>query len=225
MSEIEDHYSNLQGLAHECVDADMSAYQLLHSRLEERNEFVINAINLRRLLLSGGDEDSVIGLLATGYFSELTGDSRIAAFVLCTELEREITSLAHERRFEPYHKEQPLFSHFPQYLKLVAVNELLPSEIVGQMRGDGVIQASSRFVRIDPYLHPAIVSWSRSSFPGMPLFLRIDPYFVRSEEPPMRLLEAILIPADPQLVVNSGCLSKARKGVIISNRAAGRSQS
>jgi hypothetical protein len=91
MSEVEVHYSNLQRLAHECVDADVAAHQLLRSRLEERNEFVLKALDLRKLLLSSSDENSVIGLLTIGYFLELTGDSRIAAFVLCTELEERLS--------------------------------------------------------------------------------------------------------------------------------------
>jgi hypothetical protein len=212
MIEIETYLDKLHALARECVDADISAYLFLRDRLEERDESTLSVVDFRREFLSVRDEESVMGLLPTGYFSELVDKTRIAAFVVCTELEREISNVSHDRRFEPYHEAQPLFLHLPQYLSAAVNSELLPYEIVGQPRGDGVTKVGSSFLRIEPYLHPTLVSWSRSTFPDLSLFLRLDPYFLRSEEPLLRLLETILIPADPSWWANLNAYPRQPKG-------------
>src|SRR4051812_6720553 len=126
MEEIETYSNQLHALARECVEAEISAFVLLRDRLEEHDEVTLSVVDLRGDLLSGTDEESVISLLTTGYFSELVGKRRVAAFVVCIEMEREVSNLTLERRFEPYHGTQPLFSRLPQFLSATVNNKLLP---------------------------------------------------------------------------------------------------
>jgi hypothetical protein len=212
MEEIDTYSNQLHALAHKCVEAEISAYVFLRDRLEEHDEGTLSVIDLRGELLSGSDEESVINLLTTGYFSELAGKRRVAAFVVCIDMEREVSNFSLERRFEPYHGAQPLFSHLPQLLSVTVNDELLPASLLGDHRGDGVTKIATSFLRFDPFLHPSIISWSRSTFPDLPLFLRLDPYFARDEEPLVRLLEAILIPADPSWWANLSLYPRQTRG-------------
>jgi len=147
--------------------------------------------------MSPDDKYSVMHLLPTGCFGELHGELRTAALVVCIELERQITVDGHQRRFERYHPEQPLFAEFPEYFAQVYGEDLLPSRLVVSSRSDGIFQQAGKNLRIDPYLHPSIVAMARIQFRGSPIFLRIDPYFVRDDVPPPQVLESILTPADP----------------------------
>src|SRR5690606_28604974 len=64
-------------------------------------------------------------------------------------------------------------------------------------RRSGLVEVPGGWARLDPFLPPELLRWAESSFPDVPMFVRLDPWFVEAEQPAEPLREAAVRPARP----------------------------
>lgn len=198
MSTIEKYMHGLRVLAAVYVNDHEETITIFENLIACKNDLAIDLVQLRRELIVDADRLRVLGFLPTGLYDSLTSDDRIAAFLVTMELEREMKDCSLSVRFQPYKPEQELFRRFPDLQLLLRDGELLKDDSSFVAREDGIIERAGGVCRLEPLLNANILFWTRDSFPNAPLFVRLDPHYIRESAPVPTLQEAVLMPANPR---------------------------
>lgn len=96
-----------------------------------------------------------------------------------------------------YRQDQPLFEKHPWLWRSVQ-GDLIRYGGVGELRENGSISSRKGVVRLEPFLNPSLIEWTRVAAPDAALAIRLDPYFAPDEAPLLILFESILMPANPK---------------------------
>ena len=194
--DVLDRYINyLTATARQFVEQDRSAVDIMRRDME--TTAVPELVALRVQFLSPQDHERVGGLLASGCFSEMDEDERLAAFVVCFELDDEISKLDVARRFQRYAQEQPLFLQCPSLWPSVRDTELIATAAARHLRRSGPVEVPDGWGRLDPFLPPELLQWVEATFSEAALFVRLDPWFASANQPIEPLREAAVRPARP----------------------------
>lgn len=176
---------------------DVESHVALHDAIQASETAALSLLNQRLELLTDQDRKLASPYTAIGYFTNMAGDQQLAAWVLALELGKLHQRNSLRSRFERYSNTQRLFVDLPKLLEASRERELIPLSSVKNLRTDGVVSCGTRFARIDPYLPPALVANFSATFPAAPLFVRLDPDFVKPSKPKTYLAEEVIVPADP----------------------------
>jgi hypothetical protein len=76
--------------------------------------------------------------------------------------------------------------------------DLIREHGLGAIREDGVITLANGLVRLEPFLNPNLLAWTRAAAPDAALAIRLGPYFALDDAPLRLLFESILLPANPE---------------------------
>jgi len=117
--------------------------------------------------------------------------------MLTFELEDRVEAVRLAQQCESYSASQPLFRRLPALLTTAQKEELIPISEMGEIRSDGVVAVMGAFARLGPFVPVAVIEHIRGEHPRAPLFVRLDPYFVARNEPPVVLMEAVRVPPNP----------------------------
>lgn len=170
----------------------------LEQRLLAGDATALEALQCRQALLGSRDREHVAGLVEeTGVFPEFNAEERAAALVLTFELEDLVGRVRLAQQCEVYSASQPLFSELPSLLTTARNRELIPVSQLDDIRSDGIVTVGRLFTRLSPFLPLTVVDYVRTEYPSVPLFVRLDPYFVSRVVPPTVLTEAVRIPPNP----------------------------
>lgn len=148
-------------------------------------------------LLSDEDRVEAAAYMGMGWFVGLEGDHRVAAWMLALELARSHRLHVLESRFKKYEAGQVVFSAMPHLLEESFKNELIEHRPTDTLFEDGVFLREGRHLRLEPLLGPKVALGIMAAFPGVPIYLRIDPDFASAARPKSVLMEATVVPADP----------------------------
>jgi hypothetical protein len=192
---IDEYLTRLAETALRLIEHGVTAMDIMSRDAE--TSAVPDLVRLRVQFLTPQDHDRAGGLLATGCFSAMPDDERLAAFVVCLELDDEINKLDAYRRFRRYEVEQPLFRQSPKLWSDVRDTELVATTNAHHLRRSGLVKVPGGWGRLDPLLPPELLRWVQSAFPDAPTFIRLDPWFAETEQPPEPLREAAVRPARP----------------------------
>jgi hypothetical protein len=195
MSTVDDYSELLAKTATEFVARHETATDMMTS--EGVEDVLRNLLAYRRPLLVQQDRDRAAPYLPLGYFTELADDERLTAFLVCLELDEEIARLDINRRFKRYNVEQPLFALCPSLFDHVRKGELISAKQAHHLGRSGLVELQDGWGRLDPLLPPELLQWTQVTFPWSPLFVRLDPWFASSSQPPEPLREAAVRPARP----------------------------
>lgn len=194
---LEDYAAGLEALANRALQESTPAHEYFESAIHRNDIVATDLLQIRESFLNESDRARVAGLLPIGFFRELTGTKRITAFVIAVELSQRRGFRNLQRRFEEYRRDQPIFTKHPNLWQMVR-GDLIREEALGVIREDGVITLGNGVVRLEPYLNPNLLAWTRGAAPDAELAIRLDPYFAPDDAPLRVLLEAILLPANPK---------------------------
>ena len=193
MDPIDEYLIKLSDTARRFVERNATAMDIM--RRDAKTTAVPELVDLRVLFLAPQDRARVEGLLATGCFGEMLGDERVAAFVVCFELDDEINKLDVRRRFQRYDIEQPLFKQCPNLWPDVRDDELVSMRNVRHLGRSGLVELPGGWGRLDAFLTPELLRWVQAEFLNVPTYVRLDPWFAEREQPPEPLREAAVRPA------------------------------
>lgn len=195
VDDLDEYQRMLAATAADLIQRDMTAADLIRGNADTK--CVAELVLLRTQFLTTEDRRRVAGFLATGGFAEMNGDERVAAFVVCFELDDEINQTGISRRFQRYEREQPLFAQCPELWCDVRKNELVGITNVRPLGRSGLVQLPNSWGRLDPLLPPELLRWVTTEFRDVNTFVRLDPWFSSATKPPEPLLEAAVRPARP----------------------------
>lgn len=190
---INEYLIELADTAQRFVERGATAMDIM--KRDAKTTAVPELVNLRVQFLTPQDRARAVGFLATGCFSEMAGDERVAAFVVCFELDDEIKQLDVRRRFQPYDIHQPLFKQSPQLWSDVRDDELVHTRNLRHLGRSGLVELPGGWGRLDVFLPPELLRWAQVEFPHVSTFVRLDPWFAEPEQPPEPLREAAVRPA------------------------------
>ena len=189
------YFELLADRARQFVEEDRTARDIMHRGMDVSSE--PDLVKLRVQLLTQQDHERVGGYMASGCFSGMEDDDRLAAFVVCFELDDEISKLDVHRRFEPYNQAQPLFVQAPKLWPAVRGAELVATTRARHLRRSGLVEVPGGWGRLDAFLAPELLVWVEDTFPELPVFVRLDPWFAADVQPMEPLREAAIRPARP----------------------------
>ena len=195
MDPIAEYLIELADTAQRFVERGATATGIM--RRDAKTTAVPELVNLRVQFLTPQDRARAAGFLATGCFSEMAGDERIAAFVVCFELDDEISKLDVRRRFQRYDIDQPLFKQCPKLWSDIRDDELVSIRNVHHLGRSGLVELPGGWGRLDAFLTPELLRWAQAEFPDVSTYVRLDPWFAEPEQPPEPLREAAVRPARP----------------------------
>jgi hypothetical protein len=197
--ELDDYFNAVNRIAHECFDREAAVSNYLEQmRVADSNRY--NALlRFRQDSMTAADAERAQGYLAIGYFRDLSGAERLAAFILCFDVESEYNWVDSTRRFERYDTSQPLFQVLPGLRDCVRDGELIDYHRLRHSKNDGeVVEHAGRFAIIDRWLNASIVSEVASQFPNVPTFVRLHPFRAYENKPRSLLMEATYRPVNPK---------------------------
>lgn len=196
-TELDRYLMLLDRLRAEAQEVEVGILPWLESRISASDSGVLEALSIRQGLLSPHDRERVDGLLETGVFPCRGDETRRAALVLTFELEDRVQAVRLAQQCESYSASQPLFRRLPALLATARKEELIPISEMGEIRSDGIVAVGGVFARLGPFVPVAVIEHIKGEHPRAPLFLRLDPYFVARDEPPLALMEAVRVPPSP----------------------------
>ncbi|MFO0680521.1 MAG: hypothetical protein U0234_00655 [Sandaracinus sp.] len=196
MDEADQYFERLGALADTLVGEGRTGSDLAQRNMDRFED--VKLVALRRALLSSQDRAHVSGYLATGLFSAMEQEDRLAAFTVVIELDEEVTRRDLTRRFKRYEDTQPLFQLSPALWESARKTELIPATMFRHLRRSGLVEVhGGGWARLDPLLPPELLVWTQATFPAASLFVRLDPYFFSSSMPAEPLKEAAVRPSRP----------------------------
>ncbi len=135
----------------------------------------------------------------------MSPNERILAYLICMEIEKIKTSSKLKLLCQPYSENQKLFEKTRLYNSIRTKkngskdNELIDLHVVENISNSEVVKISTGgFARINPFLNPSIVWWSKREFPGSNIYIRLNHHEFFSELPPQLLNEEVMVPANPK---------------------------
>lgn len=207
---IGDYFAALQAEAEARVRRHQSAVDLMERGSES---FSLPALlALRRPLLTEQDRLGVLGYLECDCFTQMIEVERIAAFVICRELDELIEKLDLDVRFEAYRDDHPLFLQCPGLVKAARNAELIAASSFKRFGMNGLVEADGGWGRLDPFLDMATVQWIQGSFREAPLFVRLDPSFASASRPDEPLMKAVVRPLRPDWCSTVALADRDRDG-------------
>ena len=186
-----------------CKFKDVPVAENLDKLVNKNDHSALRLIEIQKELMVEKDIKGTTGYLEIGYFNTLSAHDRIAAFLSCFEIENRKLCQNLKNRYNKYSQNQNLFLNnklFNPIRKRENGNpdyELIELEAVSSIDDSEVVKIDNGYAKIDSFLNPNIVWWSKTTFPESPIFLRLNPEFQSREEPLRMLNEEILMPADP----------------------------
>lgn len=210
MDAVDEYLGRLADTAQRFVEHGLTAMDIMSRGA--KTTAVPDLVCLRVQFLAPQDHARARGFLSSGCFGEMTGEERIAAFVVCFELEDEISKLDVLRRFRRYEADQPLFERCSELWPHVREAELMPTTHARHLRRSGLVEVPGGWGRLDPLLPPELLRWAERAFPGVPMFVRLDPWFAEIKQPTEPLREAAVRPARPGWWNMLGLRNRERDG-------------
>ena len=197
--ELDDYFNEINRIAHECFDREAAvAGHLEQMRATDPTRYAA-LLRCRRESMSAADAERAQGYLEIGWFRGLADPERLAAFILCFDVESEYNRLDSAKRFERYDASQPLFQNMPGLRDSVRDRELIDYRCLRHAKNDGeVVEHAGKFAIIDRWLNASIVSEVAAQFPNAPTFVRLHPFRAYGTKPPSLLMEATYRPANPK---------------------------
>ncbi|WP_431199618.1 hypothetical protein ACQ86K_01120 [Mucilaginibacter sp. P19] len=157
--------------------------------------------------------------LSIGYFKAYQGIKRETCFVICFELTEQVIKLEYRQRCETYHSGQPIFQAEPSLADHIRRkdsgnydNELIDITAIQQIGDTEIAKYRDHYFLIDYCLNPSALGWVKANFPDHPLFIRLKPHKVFDKQPPGRLFESILMPANPNWWKNLNIHNRDKEG-------------
>ena len=215
--EIDEYFNvKLKTLAEKILESEEFTPDYLENLISENDEFVTELLEFRKSFIDSKDTDRVRGLLCLGFFKMKSGIDRTTCFILTIEIEESIIKNDWEKRCESYNSEQPLFKNDQNLFEQIRKKEnnsfdyeLLNSKELQQINDSEILKFKEKYTLLDYTLNPSILAWAKDKFEGKPLYIRANPYKVFITQPPQRLFESILMPANPnwwkQLTIFNRC--------------------
>lgn len=209
------YLSEIDRIADDCLDKSTSVHEYMEKLTSESADTVEELIQFRKELLTQLDCELVSGYLATGLFRNYDHLERIALLNITFEIERLKAKKGIVDRCKTYDPGQPLFKRIPELLGHIQDSsrpELIDYGILTPIDDSEIVSFRNKYAKIDAYLHPGIVSWSRANFPNSPMFVRLEPDRVYTTRPLRRLYEEILVPANPNWWRNLSIRNRTKTG-------------
>lgn len=167
-------------------------------------------IDLRGAVATQAERASRKAYLEIGLFQAPCEDRRLDWWLFYFDIAHAQANLQLETSCERYRRDHPLFMGAPGLFDSIRRSrseedhaagspdyELLDGTAVMAIEDSEVFNLGQGFGRLATPLAPGIPAWGKTAFPGAPLYVRLDPGFWSAEQPPMRLFEAAIAPANP----------------------------
>jgi hypothetical protein len=220
--EIEDYLNSLEALAKGCFAQfpTLNPPQFIEDLITTNKKYIDSLISFRKDYLSEAEINKALALFPIGVFKHYSTEiERVTCFAICAELTSTVRKLEWRQRCNKYNTEQPLFVGTPALITALRKkqngaidDELLDITALEQKGESEVVKFSGGFSYLEKSLNPAVLNWARTTFVQLPLYVRVDPYFYFSTEPPQRLVESITIPANPIWWKNLAIHNRMKEG-------------
>jgi hypothetical protein len=220
--EIEDYLIALDALAKGCFAQfpNLNPRKFIEDLVNTDKKHIDTLIEFRKDYLSEKEINNALALFPTGVFRCYSTEiERVTAFAICAELTSIVRKLEWRQKCNKYTAEQPLFLGCPTLMTAfrkkqngVIDDELLDINAFEQKDDSEILQFSGGFAYLEKCLNPAVLNWARTTFAQLPLYIRVDPYYYFSSEPPQRLVESITIPANPTWWKNLAIHNRMKEG-------------
>jgi hypothetical protein len=202
--DLDGYFDKVSEAVNACISKRLSVQDYVEDLTRDEPETAKEIIEVRKSLLTQQDKDSLSGYLFIGYFRDFSSEERMALFSYLFDISRALDIKSLNVRFEQYGSDHPIFSKDSTLFDLVRTktngskdNELLDSSGFNCVYGSEIFKRKGFYYKLDPHLPPAIYTYSKTAFPDVQIFIRLDPSHVYDAEPTATLCESILIPANP----------------------------
>lgn len=202
--DIEEYLNAVNGFAEDMNRKDAS-FELYISDLKTTSATANDCVAFRHEVATPTELASVVGYLATGLFPDPSAERRKAWWLFTFDITRASTSLALEKACEPYTQTQPLFVGAPRLFREIRSREnsgspdfeLIADRAISSVDDSEVYSVGTGYSKLVPQLHSRIPAWARKYFPHTPRYVRLNPWEFHHEQPLLMLMEAALVPANP----------------------------
>jgi hypothetical protein len=205
-----------------CISGSIAPQDLLREHILQSEPATLAAIDVQDSTSPDAERKRVDIEVAQGYFPGLAPAKCIGAWLLAIEVQKRIEVQILRTRFAAYQAGQALFGKDPGLLGQARENELLPRTAIKQIFSDGTAALHKGYGRLDPLLAPSIIEALEQAFPGLDLYLRLDPERLQPQRPASLLEEDVQVPARYQWWRNLGLYrGQSTGGRYILNAAVG----
>jgi hypothetical protein len=182
------------------------AFELYLANLKGRSEIAESCVNFRRSVATEAELASVVNHVEMGYFRAADADQEKAWWLFFFEVLYAAANVELEKSCSPYSRHQPLFIGSPGLFEAIRRRgsngaydfELIDDSAIVCIEESDIYQVEMGFSKLVPQLHPGIPAWTRTAFPGCPLFLRLNPWEFHKERPLLPLQKVTLATANPR---------------------------
>jgi hypothetical protein len=202
--DIEAYFRVVDELAAECLNGDVAPQDLIEEP-GERAAMVSDCVAFRCSLVDSAEEAKLDGYLQMGFFRDGNRRERLGSFAFCFELQHALELLDAKRQCAPYSREQKLFVGEPGLFEQIRKREngspdfeMVDLAAVRPYEGSTICALGHGFGKLVSFLSPGIVSWAKTKFPTIPIYVRLNPYWFQKTKPQRLLTEATLVPANPR---------------------------
>ena len=209
---FDDYFKLLSLIAKQAHEVGTDTFLWLEQGYKKGSGPIWEAVEWRKSVLSPADVESAGGYLPIGYLRDEDETTRLSFFTVYFEVGPELHRLNILRTCEKYRQNHPIFQTKPALWNEVRRRssedeelELLSLRLFKQYEDSELFEFNGTNFILTRALRPTIVSWSKESFPSVPMFARFNPY--RSQQDRIRLLEfAMLVPPNPRWWANTNLL-------------------
>lgn len=198
------YLEKIEELAFRCINEKVGAQELIESLIKENKDDILQLIHSRGLVLVQEEINEARALLEFELFSFLPEADRIACITMCIDLQGAIARLSIIRRCEKYSLDQEIFKQVPDLFNHIRQRdngqpdkELIDIRALRSTVNPQSFSYKNTYLVTDGYIQPKLINWLRESFASSPLFVRVYPHVSYERVPPLRLEEAIVLPANP----------------------------
>lgn len=207
--DLDDYFSALDAFAAAALGRSCAAHELL-DELKGHDQAAMQCAQLRETMLEARESQSLSAYLEIGFFLDPSPTTRIAWYAFSNDVARIMQQRATRAACEPYDAFQPLFAAVPALFGAIRKRQGNGSpdfELIDETRltcidDTEVYKSGKTFARLSPYLSPRIAAWARGAYPEAPRYVRLNAHEIFDMKPPISLLEAVLVPADPRWMEN-----------------------
>ena len=210
--DIDEYYQALEALSNQYSLANKATHDFLEELIIGTRSTIDDLISFRRSFLGSKETEEVTAYLSIGFFTTYTGIERTTCFVICFELDEIAIKKSWRMRCEGYTHQHPLFTAVPGLLEYIHNDELIDFSVLKQINGSEILQVNKHYTLIDAALNPMIATWTKETFSRERIYIRVNPFQVYNYQPPQRLFESVLMPANPNWWKNLTIHNRAKEG-------------
>jgi hypothetical protein len=206
--DIDQYYAHVGDFAAQMIPLEGDD-ELFVPHLKENSQVAEDCAAFRESQLTQADVNRLKGYLGIGYF-EYTPPKplrTIAWWAFRLDIYNAASHLLLRAECALYDRSQPLFRARPRLFNAIRAREetgepgepgfeMIDDTHVTHIDGE-IYGVGAGFAKLSPSLPRNIPILARRQFPNAPRYLRLDPYAYYTEQPLMSLLEAAIVPANP----------------------------